>query len=60
MRYIGLTFMLSFGKFGGFYAKLDKEWFRICLGFVAFTIFFMDFEEYLKHTNAFTKSNNKL
>ena len=33
----GLSFIVSVGKWGGFYLMLGYSW-RICLGFIAFTI----------------------
>ncbi len=44
MDYKGFTFMISGGSYGGFYIKFRKTSWRICLGWVAFTLIFMDFE----------------
>ena len=48
----GLTFMVNFGAYGGFYAKIYKVSARICLGWVAFTVIKRDvdflLEDYFK------------
>lgn len=41
-----MTFAISIGKWGGFYAEFKHNW-RICLGFVAFTVLFVDIDEIL-------------
>ena len=43
----GLTLTLAFGKYGGFYAKASSVDWRICLGWAAFTIYFVDLEEFI-------------
>jgi hypothetical protein len=45
----GLSFTLVFGKYGGFYAKFSKQDWRICLGWVAFTIYFCDLEAFIHY-----------
>lgn len=40
----GLTFMISIGEYAGFYVRLNKYHFIICLGYTSFTITFYDFE----------------
>jgi hypothetical protein len=44
----GLSFCLSFGSYGGFYASYSGYAFRVCLGWVAFTIFPDDIDNILK------------
>ncbi|MHB8089010.1 MAG: hypothetical protein ACYDH2_12265 [Anaerolineaceae bacterium] len=41
-----MTFAISIGKWGGFYKSFKHNW-RICLGFVAFTVLFVDIAEVL-------------
>jgi len=43
----GLTFLLCFGRYGGFHIINGKSLFRICLGWIAFTIIYYDFEIYI-------------
>lgn len=40
----GLSFTLCFGKWGGIYFTMSSASIRLCLGFVAFTIYFRDLE----------------
>lgn len=40
----GLSFLLAFGGYGGFYAHYSNSSFRICLGWIGITIFFYDVE----------------
>jgi hypothetical protein len=39
----GITFTLCIGKFGGFNIRI-KNCFRLCLGWISFTIYFYDRE----------------
>ena len=41
-----MTFMINIGKWGGFYADFSGSW-RICLGWVAFTVMFSDIDDRL-------------
>lgn len=41
-----MTFAISIGKWGGFYWSFKHNW-RICIGFVAFTVLFVDIDEIL-------------
>jgi hypothetical protein len=43
----GITFTLCIGKFGGFNIRI-KNCFRLCLGWIAFTIYFYDREVLVK------------
>ena len=46
----GLTITLCFGKYGGFHIYVNSEAGRICLGWVAVTIYWRtDLEEMFKH-----------
>ena len=45
----GLSFTLVFGSYAGFFIIVNKEQFRICLGWVAFTIYFCDFEKFIDY-----------
>lgn len=45
----GLSFTLCFGTYGGFYTELSNIQLRICLGFVAFTIYFFDLEDFINN-----------
>ena len=44
----GITFTLALGSYGGFYAHVHKTNWRVCLGWVAFTIYFVDLENYIE------------
>ena len=37
-----MSFIFSIGKYGGFYHLVSKTSIRLCLGWVAFTILFVD------------------
>jgi hypothetical protein len=44
----GITFMIVIGTYGGFQASYEKKFaIRICLGWIAFTIYLVDIENYL-------------
>lgn len=46
----GLTVTLVFGKFGGLYAKITEYSWRVCLGWVAFTVYpRTDLETYIEY-----------
>ena len=49
----GLSITIVFGSYGGFYSKFDSFSWRICVGWVAFTIYpqtdIEDFMVYLKN-----------
>lgn len=53
----GLSFTLVFGSYGGFHI-IVKNAFRICLGWVAFTIMPYDLETNMD--NLFTKLDNEI
>jgi hypothetical protein len=42
VKHPGVCAFISIGKFGGLYARFPRESWRICLGFVAFTVVFHD------------------
>lgn len=45
----GLSLTLVFGKYGGFYVRFGSHAWRVCLGWVAFTIYpRTDIEEFIK------------
>jgi len=41
-----MTFAISFGKWGGFYMRFKHNW-RVCLGWVCFTVLFVDIDKLL-------------
>lgn len=43
----GLSFTLCLGSYGGFYAKFSTAAWRFCLGWVAFTVYFCDLENFI-------------
>ena len=43
----GLSLTLVFGKYGGVYFFSTSTSWRICLGWVALTIYFVDLEEFI-------------
>lgn len=46
----GLSFVLAFGKYGGFYGHVHSHSWRLCLGWVAFTIYpRTDIEAFIQH-----------
>lgn len=45
----GLSFTICIGKYGGFYAHTHETNWRLCLGWVAFTLYFVDLEEYINY-----------
>jgi len=46
----GFSITLCFGKYAGFYVWISRISFRICLGFVAFTVYWtVDLETYIEH-----------
>jgi len=48
----GLTLTLAFGKYGGFYAYAHSTNWRLCLGWVALTIYFVDLEQFISYLKA--------
>ena len=44
-----MTFLVKFGKWGGFHAHADSCSARLCIGFIAFCIIYPDFEDLLKN-----------
>lgn len=42
-----MTITLVFGSYGGFYVSFKNSW-RICLGWVALTVYFFDIENVLE------------
>lgn len=57
-EYKGLTFMISIGCYGGFYASAKRTSWRLCLGWIAFTVIFCDFE--MLATDTIKKANKLL
>ncbi len=58
----GLSFTLCFGRYGGFYGHFHATNWRICLGFVALTVYFLDLEEYitkLRRDHGYIKTNKE-
>lgn len=52
----GLSITLCFGKYGGFWAAFTSHQWRICLGWVALTVYPQtDIEEFMK---SLTHQNN--
>lgn len=51
----GLSFLLVFGSWGGFHYTATNHSIHLCLGFVAFTVFFYDVEDAMAKT---LKENN--
>jgi hypothetical protein len=45
----GLSFTLCFGSYGGFHAKFNAQFWRLCLGWVALTVYFCDLENYITY-----------
>lgn len=43
----GLSFTICFGGYGGFYVIFSRSEWRLCLGWVAFTIYFVDLEAFI-------------
>lgn len=43
----GFSITLAFGRYAGIYAQFGTEFWRICLGWVAFMIWFHDFEAFI-------------
>lgn len=43
----GLSLTLCFGKYGGFYVYVSSTSWRICLGWMAVTLYFLDLEEFI-------------
>ena len=53
----GLSITLVFGKYGGFYVKFTSITWRICLGWVALTIYPQDdIEEIITYLNNLRKN----
>lgn len=44
----GFSITLCFGRYAGFYAHAHETNWRICLGWVALTIYFCDLEAYVQ------------
>jgi hypothetical protein len=40
-----MTLAINIGKYGGFYASKSGQAVRLCLGWIAFTIYFFDLDE---------------
>jgi hypothetical protein len=45
----GLSFTIIIGKYGGFYTLFTRQAWRICLGWVAFTLYFCDLEAFIQY-----------
>ena len=45
----GLSITIVLGRYGGFHAKFSKEMWRVCIGWIAFTIYFSDIKAFM-HT----------
>lgn len=43
----GLSITLCFGKYAGFYTRFKKTNWRICLGWAALTLYFIDLEVFI-------------
>ncbi len=43
-KWKGFTFMLSVGEYAGFHILCRKTVWRVCLGWLAFSVVFLDFE----------------
>lgn len=55
-----MTLNISIGKWGGIYISLSRESWRLCLGFIAFTIFWFDLDFMLEGmADALGKCNNE-
>ena len=50
-----MTLAISFGAWGGFYFHSGSESIRLCLGFVAMTLFYRDIDLILSDLIARTK-----
>lgn len=44
---MGFTFQVTGGGYGGFYTRFTRVSWRICLGWLAVTLFFIDIEPML-------------
>ena len=42
-----MTITLAIGKYGGFYAQFNSQFWRICLGWIAITLYFSDLEDFI-------------
>lgn len=52
----GITITLTIGKlYGGFYTRFTSISWRICLGWIALTIYFCDLEKALEDIDRMTK-----
>ncbi len=54
-----MTFMLSIGKWGGIYPYFSSTSWRICLGFVAFSIVFREDAGLIELTQALKEARTK-
>ena len=45
----GLSISLCVGKYGGFYSQFTPNFFRVCLGWIALTLWFIDLESFITH-----------
>lgn len=43
----GLSFTICIGSYGGFYCKFSSVAWRVCLGHIAFTLYFCDLEDFI-------------
>lgn len=48
----GISFLIAVGSYGGFYAYKSKTSIRLCLGWIAFTLFPFDLEDVLTELKA--------
>ena len=55
MKYPGLSFYVSFGRYAGFQIRYNKMIIRIILGWVAFSVVRCDLDFHLGATAAMTK-----
>jgi len=57
----GLTFMIDIGSYGGFEISYEKKFaMRFCLGWIAFSIYFVDMENYISNVIEKEKYAKKL
>ncbi len=55
----GFSFQINGGKYGGFYFRPSKTSIRLCLGWIALTIFFFDVEPTLHEVIEIRQNSDK-
>lgn len=45
-----MSILIAIGKYGGFYLYKGNDSYRICLGWIAFTLFTYDVEKAIENT----------